>query len=1219
MAETFRIDVVVSGRTAEAQIAGIDRSLASLNRTASSTNLLLRNAFAVAGITSLTVFLQRAISQVTAYADSFTSVQNRLRIVTSGTEDLAVATDRLLGISNDTRTSFEATAQLFARTALATRNLGVEQSDLLTVTQAVNQAIILSGASTKEASNGLIQLAQGIAANRLGGDELRSVLEQLPVVADVIAKQLGVTRAELRELGMEGSITGKVIVDAFLRSAPQLAQDFANTVPTVSQAIQVLNNNVTVFIGRLNEATGASRIFAESLTFIGRNLQNIVSFGAAIAAALSVAPLIRFAQGLFDAERAARALQSAVAVLEKSRAGQEAFLGQSASQLEAQASLEVAAGSVERAQAALLAARAEGQLALVSFEATEAAQVQAAAGLRLAAANLRQSETALVAARSEVARVSAVATTVGEMRLLEALQERVAAAEAARAVAAGALQAAETRLNETMAAGNALRGQRAAQDARLAGLEANLATQLDRLSGAQTRLNAATAASVGSGFFAQARAFALANPFGIAAVSALALTAALGGIPPILDVIENGVAVIGGAFEFLANTVRSFRAELPALSQGVILVGTAVSSIVLGFTALAATNPFLAIGAAVGAVILALGTLRTAFAEIERANDILDQSINIAPIGQRILQIRQDLAGVNREIERSGPTPDLIRRQMELNTALARQVQLARERQGTDAASRNDEFERATRERIRAIQDEIQILGQSAGVREVEFQVLKERIRLERELKRALTETETERIRLFIRARGAAEELADVVDRATASERAFRRDFLLINKALDQGRINAEQASGLLNKLFEDRRQQNPLRVALADINRELDALRKTPAQLLPDAQAQGDPVQVLQRANREREIQLQVEKAIEQAKGSQVSSQEIIALREQLTTQSRRLAVEREIAQIREARASARRDLDAQQQLALLSDVERQIQEQVNQATQQLQLGPRAAEEFEALTRRNVALQELGGILNGLQAPALAQQQAQAELARQVAITNEQFAAGNLTVEQYATLMEELDFRVREASTSFTDGFTVALDKMLASINEAALGQQAFTSAINAAGEASAMFVRQGTVDFRQLALNIIAEISRILTQLLILRAVQAATGTGGIPTTPTGGSLVPFTGLGQRAAGGPVEQNRPYIVGERGPELFVPGRSGTVVPNDRVAAAVADSGRGGSAPVTVMPPQVNLTVVNVEDPEAPFRALESPRGGRTVINHMGKNPQSARRAIGQ
>ena len=45
----------------------------------------------------------------------------------------------------------------------------------------------------------------------------------------------------------------------------------------------------------------------------------------------------------------------------------------------------------------------------------------------------------------------------------------------------------------------------------------------------------------------------------------------------------------------------------------------------------------------------------------------------------------------------------------------------------------------------------------------------------------------------------------------------------------------------------------------------------------------------------------------------------------------------------------------------------------------------------------------------------------------------------------------------------------------------------------------------------------------------------------------------------IAQRAAGGPVSANTPYIVGEVGPELFVPGGSGSIIPADKSAAMMA------------------------------------------------------------
>jgi len=59
------------------------------------------------------------------------------------------------------------------------------------------------------------------------------------------------------------------------------------------------------------------------------------------------------------------------------------------------------------------------------------------------------------------------------------------------------------------------------------------------------------------------------------------------------------------------------------------------------------------------------------------------------------------------------------------------------------------------------------------------------------------------------------------------------------------------------------------------------------------------------------------------------------------------------------------------------------------------------------------------------------------------------------------------------------------------------------------------------------------------------------------------TGGFLSFVKGLTGKAIGGPVQAGQPYMVGERGPEMFVPNQSGSIVPNDRM---------GGGGGITVV-----------------------------------------------
>ncbi len=262
----FNIDVIVDPRKAKAGLNVVDREMDKTARTANQLRDTINKAFAFVGIGV-------GISQLIKLTDTFTNLQNRLKTVTDSQEELAVITNELFEISNRTRISYEATAEVYTRTANAVKELGLSQEETLQFTESLNQAVALSGASATEAQAGLIQLSQGLASGTLRGDELNSVLEQLPIIADVITKSLGVTRGELRELGADGAITAEIVTTAFREAREELAEGFAEAVPTVSQSFAVLQNEILRSVGAMDEATGASATLAGAILFLAENLE----------------------------------------------------------------------------------------------------------------------------------------------------------------------------------------------------------------------------------------------------------------------------------------------------------------------------------------------------------------------------------------------------------------------------------------------------------------------------------------------------------------------------------------------------------------------------------------------------------------------------------------------------------------------------------------------------------------------------------------------------------------------------------------------------------------------------------------------------------------------------------------------------------------------------------------------------------------------------------
>lgn len=249
-----------------------------------------------------TLITGAAIAQLGRLADEYTNLQNRLRLVTTGTENLGRVTKELQTIANATRSDFTATGELYARLASTTKELGLSQQQMLTFTKQLNQAIVLSGATASEAAGGLRQLSQGLASGTLRGDELNSVLENFPKVAQIIAEGMGHSIGEIRKLGAEGKISAKAIIDAFASAGEQLEKDFGTTVPTLSQSFTVLKNNFLIFIGQLNESTGITAKFSELIIKVANNLDTIVPIlmgvAVAAAAAFSVEPITKFASAL---------------------------------------------------------------------------------------------------------------------------------------------------------------------------------------------------------------------------------------------------------------------------------------------------------------------------------------------------------------------------------------------------------------------------------------------------------------------------------------------------------------------------------------------------------------------------------------------------------------------------------------------------------------------------------------------------------------------------------------------------------------------------------------------------------------------------------------------------------------------------------------------------------------------------------------------------------
>ena len=199
-------------------------------------------------------------------ADTFSQIQNSLRIVTDSTEELVEANQRLFEISQRTRTPLEATVTLFSRASIAAEELGATTEELFRLTEITGQALAVQGGAASEAAGALRQLSQSFSSGIVRAEEFNSILEGAFPLAQAAARgfgETGISVGKLRNLVVEGKVSSEEFFRAILKGGEGLSAQFEKTVPTVAQSITVLNNSFISFIGQINEASGTTASLAE--------------------------------------------------------------------------------------------------------------------------------------------------------------------------------------------------------------------------------------------------------------------------------------------------------------------------------------------------------------------------------------------------------------------------------------------------------------------------------------------------------------------------------------------------------------------------------------------------------------------------------------------------------------------------------------------------------------------------------------------------------------------------------------------------------------------------------------------------------------------------------------------------------------------------------------------------------------------------------------------
>lgn len=261
--------VTTGGRRVNRTLGTMDRNVSRL-RTGFSSLARVAGGFVAA----------LGVGQIIQTANTFQQLQNSLRVVTDSTDELTAANKRLFEIAQATRTPIEATVQLFSRASIAADELGASQEELFRLTEITGQALAIQGGAASEASGALRQLSQSFSSGIVRAEEFNSILEGAFPLAQAAARgidEAGGSVGRLRNLIVAGEITSQEFFRGILEGGAALEKQFAQTVPTVSQAVTNLQTAFIGFVGQLDTATGLSSILAQAILDLAGGLSTLGS------------------------------------------------------------------------------------------------------------------------------------------------------------------------------------------------------------------------------------------------------------------------------------------------------------------------------------------------------------------------------------------------------------------------------------------------------------------------------------------------------------------------------------------------------------------------------------------------------------------------------------------------------------------------------------------------------------------------------------------------------------------------------------------------------------------------------------------------------------------------------------------------------------------------------------------------------------------------------
>lgn len=232
----------------EAVSENMDRAAASSRGTAAAFRQTEREADRLTSTVkrlAASYLSIQGLKSLIGTADAMSQITARLDRMNDGMQTTAQLQDMIYQSAMRARGVYADTMDFVAQLGTLAPDAFTSNAELIAFAEQINKQMVLSGASATGQQAAMLQLTQALSSGVLRGEELNSVLEQTPMIAQTIAGYMGVTVGEMRTMASEGVITADVVKNAMLSAAEETNEAFAQ-IPLTWEQLAAQGQNILI-------------------------------------------------------------------------------------------------------------------------------------------------------------------------------------------------------------------------------------------------------------------------------------------------------------------------------------------------------------------------------------------------------------------------------------------------------------------------------------------------------------------------------------------------------------------------------------------------------------------------------------------------------------------------------------------------------------------------------------------------------------------------------------------------------------------------------------------------------------------------------------------------------------------------------------------------------------------------------------------------------------